>query len=725
MTLPVKIKRSTLALVLIMMSISSVGLYFFFDYQFKISREQELKKTIQNIRILFDSELESKQKKVSFQLDQMLEITDLKKAIAQKSYKNISSIITPYYKELKASEKEVVILTFRSADGMALFRAHKPNFFGDELEKERKIIIDTNEQKKSFSGFEVGKLELSYRVTKPIFYNNVYVGSVELGITPAFIQEEFSYLLKTDIGVAVDNSFSSVMLDKHTVKVGDKHFLISRSSKLKEYFQDREKNSENYIVDMSIDLKNCGSQEISHLVVGVDTSQSLAKDKKLVNSLVIITMITMLVLSMILLRGFNKIIKFFSKQIYTDHLTGLLNRYALDGDLNSTKRKVLILNNIREFSLINELYGVDIGNKTLVEVARAFKEFAQEHDFNLFRISSDEFVLVKEESNFVESQYTFFIKNLHVKIKSLDILVEGINDIIKVELYSGVSYSDINSLEYAKMALRKGKEDFLDYLIYSNKDDTKEHSKKVIKTKQIIKDALENNRVTPFFQPIVDANEKIIKYESLVRIVDYEDGKRVVLTPFDFLDISIKSGFYAEIEKEMLKKSLDFFSNREEKISINFLPKDFFNASIMSTFIENLKKFDTPQRVIIEITEQEGVENFVKLMGIVKELRTLGVLIAIDDFGSGYANYAHILEIRPDYLKIDGSLIKNILTSEDSRILVRSIIDFAKELNIIIVAEYVENEEIFKLLKKYGVDEFQGYYFGKALDLLGELEKNE
>jgi EAL domain-containing protein (putative c-di-GMP-specific phosphodiesterase class I) len=138
---------------------------------------------------------------------------------------------------------------------------------------------------------------------------------------------------------------------------------------------------------------------------------------------------------------------------------------------------------------------------------------------------------------------------------------------------------------------------------------------------------------------------------------------------------------------------------------------------MMDTLMEQIKQFDSPSRVVVEITEQEGVENFKMLRRVVEKLREMGVQIAIDDFGSGYANYAHILEIKPDYLKIDGSLIQNILTDSDSQILVKSIIRFAQELNITTVAEFVENEKIFELLKKYGVDEFQGYYFGRPTDL--------
>ncbi|MCF6310231.1 MAG: EAL domain-containing protein [Sulfurimonas sp.] len=213
-------------------------------------------------------------------------------------------------------------------------------------------------------------------------------------------------------------------------------------------------------------------------------------------------------------------------------------------------------------------------------------------------------------------------------------------------------------------------------------------------------------------------NKKIVKYEALVRIVEFDSGEKNILTPDKFLDISMQSGLYIKIANKMLEQSLDFFANREEKISVNFLPNDFFDQSIMNTLMKGIEKFDSPSRIVVEITEQDSVEDFEKLRGVVKKLRDIGVQIAIDDFGSGYANYTHILKIRPDYLKIDGSLIKNILTDNDSKILVKSIVRFAKELNITTIAEYVENENIFNLLKEYGIDEYQGYYFGKPDNLL-------
>jgi diguanylate cyclase (GGDEF)-like protein len=416
--------------------------------------------------------------------------------------------------------------------------------------------------------------------------------------------------------------------------------------------------------------------------------------------------------------GFEKIFRYFSNQIYTDHLTSLLNRYALNEAINSQKSRVLILSNIKEFSLINELYGVDVGNEILIQVADAFSDFAQKNSLIAYRISADEYVLLKEEDSFDEEFYSLLITELHNKINSLKISIQGVDDAISVEIYSGVAFDHAHSLEDAQMAIKKAKKHSLTYVVYSQKVDTKEQSQTVMRVKKTIRYALEHKNVVPFFQPITNRDAKVIKYEALVRIIEFDDAQKRVLYPSQFLDISIASGLYIQIAQEMLERSLTFFANRDEKISLNFLPNDFFNPSIMNSLVNAIEKFDSPQKIVVEITEQEGVENFDRLAKIVKKLRAMGVLIAIDDFGSGYANYAHILELKPDYLKIDGSLIQNILTDHDSKILVQSIVNFAKELNIITVAEYVENEEIFEILKEYGVDEFQGYYFGRPEDLL-------
>jgi EAL domain-containing protein (putative c-di-GMP-specific phosphodiesterase class I) len=124
-------------------------------------------------------------------------------------------------------------------------------------------------------------------------------------------------------------------------------------------------------------------------------------------------------------------------------------------------------------------------------------------------------------------------------------------------------------------------------------------------------------------------------------------------------------------------------------------------------------KFEDRNRLVFEILESENLSDYDFLEEFVLKYKKLGCKIAIDDFGSGYSNFIRIIRLKPDYLKIDGSLIKNIDKDNNSYEIVKSIIAFSKTLKIKTIAEYVHSEEIFNLLLELDVDEFQGYYFGK------------
>jgi diguanylate cyclase (GGDEF)-like protein len=719
MDIPSKTKRDTLVLTSIILLLSWGMLYLFLEYQFKNAIKEQFQRVSSSTEKLFDINLQNNARSVEYILDHLVAENSLQKAVAKQNYEDIKSVVMHYYSELKSIQSGVNILTFRSKEGLTLFRAHQIEYFGDYLNKKRTLILDTDKYQRSFSGFEVGNLEMTYRITKPIFHNNVYVGNVEVGISPSALLKDLNAVFKADVGVAIDKSLIDIMLNKSVIPINNNYLLVEDNKNLKNYFSLKEhSDSDPYKIDMNIPLKNHLSQTLGYLVVGFDMSLVAKRDTEFMYRLFFIIMGMMSVLGVIHHLGFEKMLKYFSRQVYTDHLTGLLNRHALNDAINSKESRVLILSNIKEFSLINELYGVDVGNEILIQVADAFSDFAQKNGLDAYRISSDEYVLLKEEEFFDEENYFILIEELHKKINSLKIFVHGIDENIGIEIYSGVAFDHSHSLEDAQMAIKKAKKQSLTYVMYSQHVDTKEQSQTVMRVKRTIRYALEHKNVVPFFQSISDRDGNVVKYEALVRIIEFDKGEKRVLYPSEFLDIAINSGLYIKIAHEMLERSLDFFINRDEKISLNFLPNDFFNPSIMNALMGAIEKFDSPQKIVVEITEQEGVENFERLSRVVKKLRAMGVLIAIDDFGSGYANYAHILELKPDYIKIDGSLIQNILSNNDSKILVQSIVRFASELNITTVAEYVENEEIFELLKAYGVDEFQGYYFGRPTDLI-------
>jgi EAL domain-containing protein (putative c-di-GMP-specific phosphodiesterase class I) len=152
-------------------------------------------------------------------------------------------------------------------------------------------------------------------------------------------------------------------------------------------------------------------------------------------------------------------------------------------------------------------------------------------------------------------------------------------------------------------------------------------------------------------------------------------------------------------------------------LSFNFTYSDIVNTEFLNKLELFFKKVpDSGSRVVFEITENESMESYDVVKEFINRFRKYGIRIAIDDFGSGFSNFNYILEMEPDYLKIDGSLIKDIDTNPKSLTMTEAIVNFSKKLGIKVIAEYVHSEKIFIMLRDIGVDEFQGFYFAQPTE---------
>jgi len=236
---------------------------------------------------------------------------------------------------------------------------------------------------------------------------------------------------------------------------------------------------------------------------------------------------------------------------------------------------------------------------------------------------------------------------------------------------------------------------------------------KNIETIHIIKTAIDNRKIISYFQPIFNnRTQKIEKYESLVRLVT-EDGQ--ILTPFHFLDVAKKGRYYSKITRIVLENSFAALSKIPEvAISINLSVHDIERDEI-TRYIEALLEDHSKDahRIIFELLESEDIKDFLLVKKFIQNVKAKGVQIAIDDFGTGYSNFERLLSYEPNILKIDGSLIRNIDTNAISQNIVETIITFAQKQHLSTVAEYVENEAIYKIVRNMGIDYSQGYYFGK------------
>jgi len=392
-----------------------------------------------------------------------------------------------------------------------------------------------------------------------------------------------------------------------------------------------------------------------------------------------------------------------------DNLTKLKNRTSLVQTIEESKNISLVLVNIDTFSQINDFYGHDFGDAVLVEFANKLQKVCIEDEkIKLFRVSGDEFVILmlNMQSHNVVLKVQEISKTINSNKYEVDNEVVGLNTTISI------SFEEKDKLLMtADMALKIARRESKNIIVYDNTMSlNKEYENNMLWTKKI-KKAIKEDKIVLYYQAIVDnKNQKVKKYESLIRLID-EEGK--VISPYFFLDIAKKSKLYKKLTKIVIQKSFDMFRDSDAEFSVNLSIDDILDKEIYNYILKMLAIYHVSDRVIFEIVESESIENFEEIQKFINSVKVLGCRIAIDDFGTGYSNFEYLMRLEPDFIKIDGSIVKEILTDKNSEIIISVIIDFAKKMDIKVIAEFVENEEVFNKIKELGIDYTQGYYFSK------------
>jgi len=395
--------------------------------------------------------------------------------------------------------------------------------------------------------------------------------------------------------------------------------------------------------------------------------------------------------------------------LYSDSLTGVQNREALLRDIKSETSFALILINIDRFSQINDLYGERFGNRVLIKFSAFLKSaLGEESECEVYRLGADEFVILSDETNPIS-----VANNLASLMQKMNENPLKINDEeISLGVTIGVSFEENNALlSTANMALEIAKRESKNILLYTESLSLNAEYENNLKWIKEIKSAIDDDRIVMYFQPIIDNKTNTVnKYETLIRLID-EQGE--VITPYHFLDIAKKAKLYGKLTKIVIKKSFEAFKNNNYDFSINITIDDILNRDINDYIIKTLKEYDISNRVIFEIVETEGIENFEIVENFITMIKSFGCRISIDDFGTGYSNFEYLMRLQADFIKIDGSIIKEITHDKRSELITSIIVAFAKEMKIETIGEYVETKEINDKLIELGVNKSQGYYFDK------------
>jgi diguanylate cyclase (GGDEF)-like protein len=385
-------------------------------------------------------------------------------------------------------------------------------------------------------------------------------------------------------------------------------------------------------------------------------------------------------------------------------------------DLETIESSTLLLINIDSFQQYNSIYGFEVGNDILRQFVYCLKRFNIDKKYKLYRLYSDNFALLKNTD--IDDKYciTDEISRLKDILESFKFYIKNYHDFTNIDVTIGVSLNQEEAIISADMALRHVKIHNLGFAIYENTLDVTSEFKNSREWSKRINKAIENGCVFPVYQPIVNKKQEIVKYEVLMRIAENNNGKEQLISPYLFLDEAVKNKQYFKLASIIIEKSFQTIKNKNYKFSINLSYKDIYNRSLLDMIKKLIKDDpDIGTRLIIEILESENIDDIEVINDFIEEFKLLGVKIAIDDFGVGYSNYSRILSLNPDYIKIDGSLIKHIDTDKKSYAVVKAIINSAKELGIKIIAEFVHSKEVYEIVDELGVDEFQGFYFSEPV----------
>jgi diguanylate cyclase (GGDEF)-like protein/PAS domain S-box-containing protein len=402
------------------------------------------------------------------------------------------------------------------------------------------------------------------------------------------------------------------------------------------------------------------------------------------------------------------------RELY-DALTGLPNRKLLLEELDYSiklakqydKKLFLLMLDIINFSLINASYGVGVGDKVLIALVRKLREMFPEAHL-IGRSGADEFCVVGLFDKYLQH----IIKRME-SLKEIEIVLED----LEVRLYTNTNMSlvlypkdaqDGRSLfEKGMITLKKcQKTGKPGYCMYDSS--VEEEFKKLTELQQEIHTALKEGEFLLCYQPIVEL--KTLKVGGAEALIRWHSKKKGFVSPTLFIPLAESMGLMREIDNFVLKKAQEFVHrikglvSDDFRVCVNLTPSNF----------DLLKEFFYDEHFIrrleVELTEREFFDVF-NQEAVLHRFIELGGALSVDDFGTGYSSLSYLSDLPAHSLKIDISFVRRLEEDERTRRLVSAIVEIGKTFGMKTIAEGIETQGQYEILKNLGCDRFQGYYF--------------
>ncbi|MFY9142172.1 EAL domain-containing protein [Sulfuricurvum sp.] len=414
------------------------------------------------------------------------------------------------------------------------------------------------------------------------------------------------------------------------------------------------------------------------------------------------------------LSQYKQIIELLNKknEIYntliTDSLTGLGNRVKLNYDLDTEEPMSLILLNIDSFSMINDVYGFDVGDQMLLQFGNIIRDISCQM-CTVYRLEADIFAILACLKGVQDVQKE--VLRIQNSISKNSFLINGIEHRINVTI--GVVEHDMgNMIQKAEIALREARKKSRNRVqVYSDNLGVITQIKENTKWTKWLKDALDNNKLLAYYQPIVDCKSgEIVKYETLVRLE--HDG--TVYTPYLFLGTARYAGLLYQITQRMFEKACAKFADNDFGFTINITDQDLIEENFVNFIEQTRTRYGIkPDRIYFEILEDSSILTNPIAEKHLNELTSIGYHLCLDDFGVQCSNFAQLGNLDLDIVKIDGVYIKDIDVNKKSQTITESILFFTNKIGVKTVAEFVHSAQVYEIVKSMGIDYAQGYFLGE------------
>lgn len=407
-----------------------------------------------------------------------------------------------------------------------------------------------------------------------------------------------------------------------------------------------------------------------------------------------------------------------------DELTKLYNRSYFFSMCEQIIRKdpetprYMIASNIKNFKLVNDLFGTKFGDELLVRQTEMFNK-ADYNDCIKGRISADRFAMLINKQNFnpqLAVVNTDFVREIGASISFPLTMQLGIYEISDVNEKPAAMYNK------AVLALKENNDNYSSKCTLSLYDSNL--MKKLLAEKNIIREfekALKDGSFNLYLQAQIDSKtEKCIGAEVLARWCENGGFKN----PDDFIPILEKGGLIYQLDYYIWEKSVQLLGKWQKEgrtnvyLSVNISVKDFYYLDLYDVFTGLVKKYEvSPSQLNLELTESVIMDNEEAHHQVLKKLREYGFKIEMDDFGSGYSSLNVLKDIEMDVIKIDKEFLHQSGEQSRRRAIIISVIQMAKKLGMKVIVEGVETEVQKEFLLKAGVDTFQGYYFSMPISV--------